>query len=767
MLGAFGLPPELSRLSGRELQEAIDRIRKIQRDLSPEEVAGGKAAAESIEDISLALKNLRDRVGAGLAPDLAAIAKSLADFANLHSDEVVGALRDLATWVKSADWAAVGRDLRDFASGANNVAQALGGWKPVLEFLAAYKIAQLLGLTSAIGGLARALGTLGAVASPPAWLLALLGVAGAVAADRDRQRRGEKGPGGLYGTPLYGFGPMGEPDLIPQGPEDGFRGNQGDKGEAAPAGKPLWRRLFDNINQEGGLLHKSSFEVPEDWKGALKGGAGADSRGAEGVIERGVLQALRDFAAEQKPGDAGGGGGGGSGIGAIKAAYQPGGAGGFGGAGNAAGEPSAGGGAGVGGGPASEPMGTLGGKPVGVEQLGGGLNRDAFNKMFSGTPLAGHADDVIKAARENGVSPSLMAGIMAHETGRGTSAMLRQKNNPAGLMHGSTGMQFGSIGEGIAAAGRTIGKNFRAGGGTIEGMAKTYAPVGAANDPGGLNAGWPSGVRRFMSQLEGGSASPPRFNVGDVKTALAGSSGTAAIREGLARERGIYGSANLFSSGRAAAAGIPGGVGRNLTKITTAGGHTMTVNAEAAPHFKSFVEDLERRGYNIRDLGSLAIRGKRGGGGMSEHAFGNAIDINPAQNPFHSSRTDMPKGVEDIAAKYGLTWGGTWRPGSRDPMHFEWTGKPDVPDAMHGEALKRHFGVGQRSKPNPDLLGSARQSGLVGPPLKHEVTGSAHLKIDLGGFPKGTTTKMRNDGELFKTVALSRGRAMPPASQTG
>jgi hypothetical protein len=42
----------------------------------------------------------------------------------------------------------------------------------------------------------------------------------------------------------------------------------------------------------------------------------------------------------------------------------------------------------------------------------------------------------------------------------------------------------------------------------------------------------------------------------------------------------------FFSSGRAAAAGIPGGVGRNLMKITTEGGHAMTVNAEAAPHFK-------------------------------------------------------------------------------------------------------------------------------------------------------------------------------------
>jgi hypothetical protein len=289
---------------------------------------------------------------------------------------------------------------------------------------------------------------------------------------------------------------------------------------------------------------------------------------------------------------------------------------------------------------------------------------------------------------------------------------------------------------------------------------------------------------------DAGKGPLPHFDVAGVRKSLEGTAAAPPAQEGLARERGTYGAANYFSSGRAAREGIPGGVGQHLTKIVTAGGHKMTVNAEAAPHFKAFVEDLEHRGYNIRDLGSLAIRGKRGGGGMSEHAFGNAIDINSAQNPFHSSRTDLPKGTEDIAAKYGLTWGGTWRPGSRDPMHFEWTGKPDVPDAqiaasdkksitdaaastretaaMHGEALKRHFGVGQRGFQKradmPDLLSHARAAGFVGQPMAHKVTGHASLSIDVNG-PKGTQAKLNKLEGLFQEAKINRGYSMPRAAE--
>ena len=75
------------------------------------------------------------------------MAKAVDEFMTVHRGDIVDALHDLATWVKSVDWAGIGTDLKTFATGANSVAEALGGWKPVLEFLAAYKLAKLIGLT--------------------------------------------------------------------------------------------------------------------------------------------------------------------------------------------------------------------------------------------------------------------------------------------------------------------------------------------------------------------------------------------------------------------------------------------------------------------------------------------------------------------------------------------------------------------------------------------------------------------------------------------
>jgi uncharacterized protein (TIGR02594 family) len=136
---------------------------------------------------------------------------------------------------------------------------------------------------------------------------------------------------------------------------------------------------------------------------------------------------------------------------------------------------------------------------------GAGLNREQYDKTFKGTPLEGQADKVVAEAMKRGVPPELVAGIMAHETGKGTSRMLRERNNPAGLMDPKTGMstgqKFGTIEEGIAAAARTIAKNYERGGRSIGGMANIYAPQGAANDPGGLNRGWAAGVRKYADQF--------------------------------------------------------------------------------------------------------------------------------------------------------------------------------------------------------------------------------------------------------------------------
>lgn len=135
------------------------------------------------------------------------------------------------------------------------------------------------------------------------------------------------------------------------------------------------------------------------------------------------------------------------------------------------------------------------------------MSRAAFDKKFSGTPLAGKYDQIVAGARANGISPALLAGVIAHETGNGH---VLSGNNVAGLMDPATGMakkmQFASLDAGISRAGQVVAKNYRLAGGNLDKMGERYAPVGAANDPRRLNGGWPAGVRKQMNALSGGGS---------------------------------------------------------------------------------------------------------------------------------------------------------------------------------------------------------------------------------------------------------------------
>ncbi len=109
----------------------------------------------------------------------------------------------------------------------------------------------------------------------------------------------------------------------------------------------------------------------------------------------------------------------------------------------------------------------------------------------------------------------------------------------------------------------------------------------------------------------------------------------------------------------------------NLVTIKASNGETWQVNKQAAPSFEAFIRDLEAKGYNPKSSGGYNYRNIRGSNKLSEHATGNAIDINAATNALGSSQTDMPPDVSQMAAKYGLIWGGDWKT-RPDPMHFEW-----------------------------------------------------------------------------------------------
>ena len=144
------------------------------------------------------------------------------------------------------------------------------------------------------------------------------------------------------------------------------------------------------------------------------------------------------------------------------------------------------------------------------------LSESAFNRLFRGGKFEGQYQTVVNAAHSQGLSPSLVASIIAFETGYGRAKGAQKAlaaNNPAGLMAGTTRAnkefrQFDTIEEGIQAAAETQKRIYTQGGETIPGMGAIYAPVGeggkaVANDPHGTNKQWPSSVARLQEQMKG------------------------------------------------------------------------------------------------------------------------------------------------------------------------------------------------------------------------------------------------------------------------
>lgn len=68
--------------------------------------------------------------------------------------------------------------------------------------------------------------------------------------------------------------------------------------------------------------------------------------------------------------------------------------------------------------------------------------------------------------------------------------------------------------------------------------------------------------------------------------------------------------------------------------------------------------------------GCYNYRPVRGGGRLSMHAYGAAIDFDSSHNPLGASHGRMPADVVKIFKTEGWRWGGDYR-GRKDWMHFE------------------------------------------------------------------------------------------------
>ena len=117
--------------------------------------------------------------------------------------------------------------------------------------------------------------------------------------------------------------------------------------------------------------------------------------------------------------------------------------------------------------------------------------------------LRGKGRAYVSAGLLHNVNPFLLASISIHETGNGTSKILREKNNVAGLMkNGITFRKFESIDESIFWFASLLEKYYIAGGrNDLESIGAKFCPLGAKNDPTGLNKNWIPNIEAIYTRM--------------------------------------------------------------------------------------------------------------------------------------------------------------------------------------------------------------------------------------------------------------------------
>ncbi|EAE1301924.1 peptidase M23 [Listeria monocytogenes] len=135
----------------------------------------------------------------------------------------------------------------------------------------------------------------------------------------------------------------------------------------------------------------------------------------------------------------------------------------------------------------------------------GALTEDSLGQYLEDKGVfKGHAKDFFKYGSKYDVDPALVVAICMSETGRGTSSAVVKRNNPGGLMGNGGGFTFDTLEQGIEAMIENLSRNYiKLGLTTPEKIQPKYCPVGAANDPGGLNIHWLTTVNFFLEELGG------------------------------------------------------------------------------------------------------------------------------------------------------------------------------------------------------------------------------------------------------------------------
>lgn len=111
---------------------------------------------------------------------------------------------------------------------------------------------------------------------------------------------------------------------------------------------------------------------------------------------------------------------------------------------------------------------------------------------------------IFKKAKEHGLSNNhayMLMAISKHETGNWTSSIYRNYHNLGGIIGSHGFRQYNSLDDGVEDFVNLLDKYYiNNGRNTIELIGAKYCPVGASNDPTGLNNYWVPQVTKYYNQ---------------------------------------------------------------------------------------------------------------------------------------------------------------------------------------------------------------------------------------------------------------------------
>lgn len=125
-----------------------------------------------------------------------------------------------------------------------------------------------------------------------------------------------------------------------------------------------------------------------------------------------------------------------------------------------------------------------------------------FEKYAKGGVLEGKGNYIVDQAIKYDITPSLAFAILASESGWGKTRGATVNYNPFSLMPNNTLIKFPTIEKGLEAGLKNLNELYiKQGLTTAETIGPKYAPIGASNDPTGLNNNWVKNVKAIQKLL--------------------------------------------------------------------------------------------------------------------------------------------------------------------------------------------------------------------------------------------------------------------------